>query len=129
VLVPHHEFRHRIGFTVGTHACWCLKSVSPLVFSSSLTFKLFCDVTTTGRSRTLSANNDGEEMLKHHEKLTDQFQWKVVGQAMTYKAVGTTVATYGLILWTAVVLPAISGYVDDLKSQFNDTLSHTFDEL
>ena len=43
---------------------------------------------------------------------------------MSYGAICAFVATYGAILWSAVVLPAMSNYVDSLKEQYfyNSTL-------
>jgi hypothetical protein len=75
-------------------------------------------------STILSDSKDPEALLKHHEKLTERFTWKVLGLDMSYGAICAFVATYGAILWSAVVLPAMSNYVDSLKEQYfyNSTL-------
>lgn len=89
--------------------------------------KLIKSLKTSSRkevSRTLSNSDDPEMWINHHTSLTKSFTWRLLGQEISYKAIGATMAGYLAVLWTVVLVPAISKFSKDLQLQagFNTSI-------
>lgn len=76
-------------------------------------------------SRTLSPSGDPDMMINHRASLAKSFTWRLLGQEISYKAIGTTLAGYFAILWTVVAVPVISKFAKDLEAQAGLNLTST----
>ena len=72
----------------------------------------------------MSNSDDPEMWINHHTSLTKSFTWRLLGQEISYKAIGATMAGYLAVLWTVVLVPAISKFSKDLQLQagFNTSI-------
>ena len=75
-------------------------------------------------SSVLSPRLDPNELYQHHAGLLDDFTWTILGQVMSYAAIGTAIASYVGLLWVGIVLPAMSDYQEQLRAQVAEVMDN-----